>query len=469
MSTTRRADETSTTPEAASARGAALGLGVTLVIMAASTAVPLLTGWQVWTHSTIEGREFPPLHSRWSPNVGPGTIPAVVIALAALVGARRVAERLSWRPLLAVAFVVGLAWMLSLAYVDGSSGISRVLGNPYEYLITAREIDDIPAMIDGFTERIPYAHPQNWVVHIAGHPPGMFLYFVWLDRLGLGDDWTAGIIVTVAAATTPLALMVAMRALGAEAMVRRALPFLVLGPAALFAAVSADALIAVTASWGLALMAIAGTRASRGAMAAWAVAAGLTLGWTVMTSWGIGLIGILALTILWLTRSWWLFPVIAASALVVVLVFSFYGFHWWEAFPVLQERYWDGLAADRPAAYWMWGNLGALAYAAGPAVGAGLGRLATMRPSRFDEVAADTGTDRRAVAVTVALSLAMTAVVLAADLSRMSKAEVERIWLPFVPWLLLATALLPARWRTPLLGLGMVVALVVQHLFYTSW
>ncbi|MCH1867498.1 hypothetical protein [Nocardioides sp. CFH 31398] len=469
MSTTRRADDLATTPGRASARGAAIGLAVTLVVMAASTAVPLLTGWEVWTHSTIEGDEFPPLHSRWDPKVGPGTIPAVAIAVLGLLFARKVAERLSWRPLLAVSYVVGLGWLLSLAYVDGSYGISRVLGNPYEYLITAREITDIPAMIDGFTERIPYAHPDNWVVHIAGHPPGMFLYFVWLDRLGLGGDWISGIVVTLAGATTPLALMVAMRALGAEAMVRRALPFLVLGPAALFTAVSADALIAVTASWGLALMAIAGTRSSRGAMAAWGAAAGVVLGWTVMTSWGIPLIGLVALTILWLTRSWWLFPVVAGAALVPVLVFSFYGFHWWEAFPVLRERYWDGLASDRPAAYWMWGNLGALAYAAGPAVGAGLGRLAAMRPSRLDTVAEETGTDRRAVTVTVALSLAMAAAVTAADLSRMSKAEVERIWLPFVPWLLLATALLPARWRTPLLGLGLVVALVVQHLFYTSW
>ncbi len=31
------------------------------------------------------------------------------------------------------------------------------------------------------------------------------------------------------------------------------------------------------------------------------------------------------------------------------------------------------------------------------------------------------------------------AVIAVADLSGMSKAEVERIWLPFVPWLMLAT------------------------------
>ena len=45
----------------------------------------------------------------------------------------------------------------------------------------------------------------------------------------------------------------------------------------------------------------------------------------------------------------------------------------------------------------------------------------------------------------------------------------ERIWLPFVPWLTLSLALLPARWRRSGLALQVVTALVVQHLLYTSW
>ena len=42
---------------------------------------------------------------------------------------------------------------------------------------------------------------------------------------------------------------------------------------------------------------------------------------------------------------------------------------------------------------------------------------------------------------------ATTVVVALADASGMSKAEVERIWLPFVPWLTLSLVLLPERWR----------------------
>ena len=51
----------------------------------------------------------------------------------------------------------------------------------------------------------------------------------------------------------------------------------------------------------------------------------------------------------------------------------------------------------------------------------------------------------------------------------MSKAEVERIWLPFVPWLTLSLALLPGGWRRWGLGLQVLTALLVQHLLYTTW
>ena len=56
-----------------------------------------------------------------------------------------------------------------------------------------------------------------------------------------------------------------------------------------------------------------------------------------------------------------------------------------------------------------------------------------------------------------------------ADLSGMSKAEVERIWLPFVPWLTLSLALLPGAWRRWGLAVQVATALLVQHLVYTSW
>ncbi len=57
----------------------------------------------------------------------------------------------------------------------------------------------------------------------------------------------------------------------------------------------------------------------------------------------------------------------------------------------------------------------------------------------------------------------------AADVSQASRGEVERIWLPFVPWLLICCALLPERWRRVGLAVQVVTALVIQHLLDTGW
>ena len=175
-----------------------------------------------------------------------------------------------------------------------------------------------------------------------------------------------------------------------------------------------------------------------------------------MMSYGLPLTGVLALAVLWLGRGWWVLPIAAASALAVVLTFAACGFAWWEAYPVLVERYWDGLASQRPGAYWTWGNLAALVISAGPLVGAGLGATWAARREQADRV----------IVVLVAAAVIMVAL---ADASQMSRAEVERIWLPFMPWLTLGCALLPERWRRPGLALQLVTALLVQHLLYTSW
>ena len=195
-------------------------------------------------------------------------------------------------------------------------------------------------------------------------------------------------------------------------------------------------------------------------MAGWSVVAGLLLGSCVMLSYGLPLLGPLAaggavpgagLAAAPDRRGcaprWWCWR------------FAWWGFAWWEALPVLRERYEDGLAGERPATYWIWGNLGALALACGPALGAGTGLLVAHR------LAGRTP----GVRVPALLATAAWSAILVADLSGMSKAEVERIWLPWMPWLLLGTALLPDRWRRPLLAAQLVAALLLQHLLNTTW
>ncbi len=431
-----------------------IGLGLAALLVTASIVLPVLFGWDTETRRD-DTVQLPPLHGFWDPKLVPLSALAIALALLGWRYAERLAERLPWRALLLACFVVGSGWLVALALVDGEAGLTRVLGNPYEYLETAREVDDVGLMLETFVDRIPFGLDDAWVTHVAGHPPGALLFFVGLVRIGLGGDLAAALVVTGLAATTAPAVLVTLRALGAEQVARRAAPFLVLTPAAVFMAVSADAMFAAAAAWGLACLALGATARRRTPFLVWSVLAGLLLGGCVMLSYGLPLLGLLALAVLWSARSWWPLPVAAAAALVVVLGFAVAGFAWWEAYPVLVDRYHAGVASERPQWYWVWGNLGALLISAGPLVGAGVGQLAA--------------TLRRVPRAPAALVGAAVAIVLLADLSGMSKSEVERIWLPFVPWLTVSLALLPAGWRRWGLGLQLAAALVVQHLLYTSW
>lgn len=433
------------------------GLIGAVVLMTLTVAVPLLTGWDVNARVDDNG-PFPPLHGFFDAKVGIGTAPALLIALLALRYAAPLAATLTWRKLLLVSYLAGVAWLLALAFVDGPSGIDRVLGNPFEYLGTARDIDNIPVMLETYVDRIPFDSTDNWVTHVAGHPPGALLFFIGLVKVGLGGNFVAGIVVTLIAATTALAVMTALRVLGSESLARKAAPFLVFTPAAVFMAVSADAMFAAVAAWGLAALAVAATSVSPVRMAAWSLFAGLLLGYCVMLSYGLPLLGLLALTVLYLAKQWRPLPIAVLGALGVVGAFAAYGFYWWEAYPVLVDRYWDGVAGVRPQEYWFFGNIGALLFAAGPLIGAGVAYGISDR--------------RRLVSVErVGLLLAGAAAVtlLIADFTRMSKSEVERIWLPFIPWLTISLALLPQAWRRWGLGVQLASALLVQHLLYTSW
>lgn len=65
------------------------------------------------------------------------------------------------------------------------------------------------------------------------------------------------------------------------------------------------------------------------------------------------------------------------------------------------------------------------------------------------------------------LAAAALAALLIADPSGMSKAETERIWLPFAIWLLASCAFLtrPRAW----LAAQAVIALLLNHLLLTGW
>lgn len=435
------------------------GVVIVLVLIAAAIAIPALTGWNVHVNS------FPPLHAEWMPRIGPGTPLAVLLGVVGVAWGPRLAASLRWGRLLIIAFAASALWLFALATVDGLDGIGTILDHRYEYLGTARATDDFGATLREYVERIPYDHADNWPVHIAGHPPGALLFFVVLVRLGLGSALAAGTVVLLIGATTVMAVLIAVRALGAEDLARRAAPFLVFTPSAIWVAVSGDGMFMAVAAWGICALALA-TRARSVAQVIWSLVAGALLGYCVMLSYGLPLLGVLAVGVLVVGRSWVPLPFAAAAALAVVGLFAINGFAWWEAFPVLQQRYWDGVASRRPPQYWLWGNLAAFGVSAGPAIGAsaaavGAGVVAVIG-TRGRE-----GWDRRTVVLV--LAAAGWLMVLLADLSNMSRAEVERIWLPFVPWTTIGIALFAASTRRWLLGVQIVFAILAQSLLNTGW
>lgn len=449
-------------------RLAVWGTVAAVVLIAAAVLIPALTGWNVRVKS------FPPLHAEWMPRVGPGTPLAVLLGVAGVIWGPRLASSVRWGRLLLLAFAASALWLFALATVDGLDGIGTILDHRYEYLGTAREVDDFGATLREYIERIPYAHEDNWPVHIAGHPPGALLFFVVLVRMGLGSALAAGFVVLLLGATTVVAVLITLRALGAADLARRAAPFLVFTPAAIWVAVSGDGMFMAVAAWGICLLALA-TRAGGVARIAWSVGAGLLLGYCVMLSYGLPLLGVLAVAVLVAGRSWIPLPIAAVSAIAVVGAFAVFGFAWWEAFPVLQQRYWDGVASRRPPGYWLWGNIAAFAVSAGPAIGAAfaaVGAWAIRGPRerrQVPELRIESGRGWEPRTIVLLLCAAGVLMVLLADLSNMSRAEVERIWLPFVPWITIGLALFDERARRWLLAVQVVAAIIVQSLLQTGW
>ncbi|WSZ87202.1 hypothetical protein OG584_31010 [Streptomyces sp. NBC_00859] len=409
---------------------------------------------------------WPPLLATWLPHVGPGTPAATAVAAGAVVYGPVLAARLSWRSLTLTVWAASLAWIWSLALVDGwQRGIADRLTNRNEYLQVIQRFTHIGPTLRSFNQHILIGHPHNWPAHVAGHPPGATLTFVWLDRIGLGGGGWAGVWCITVGGSAAVAVLVALRALTCERTARRAAPFLVLAPAAVWIGTSADGYFAAVAAWAVALLALAATRTVR-RPALVSLAAGLLFGWALYLSYGLTLFAVPAVAVLLLARTARpLAPALAGVALVA-LAFTLAGFNWWDAYHLLVERYYQGVGGDRPQSYWVWGNLACAVVISGPATVAGLRRAGASVPGavRRWRGAHDGAGDRLGLLV-VAVLLAM----LVADLSGMSKAETERIWIPFALWMLPAAALLPGADRRRWLTLQAALALLVNHLLLTTW
>ncbi|WP_410564544.1 hypothetical protein [Amycolatopsis sp. cmx-4-61] len=428
------------------------------VLVAAATAVGLY--YNRPNSGVIIFVSAPPLFADWLPHVGPGSVFAVLVAVAVVLHGPALAARLPWRRALAAGYFASLAWIFSLAMVDGwARGFAGRLIIPQEYLHEVPGITDIPRMLREFSSRILDFQPHSWTTHVSGHPPGATLVFVWLDRLGLhGGGWAATAVVLVGSLVA-VAVPATVALLGRPDAARAVLPFAVLTPGAVWLGVSADGLFAGVTATGLALLALSATGFAHGRRyaAPAGLAAGVLLGFGIFLSYGLVLLGVLAVAVAVLGRQWRAAALAIAAALAVAGVFAWAGFWWLDGYHLVVERYYQGVALVRPYSYWVWADLAAVSVALGPAVVAAVRR--------------GLGSPRRALLTdpVLLLGLAALAAILFADVSGLSKAETERIWLPFGVWLLPMTALLPRPGRQWWLAAQAATALAVNHLLLTGW
>ncbi|MFI6869847.1 hypothetical protein [Nocardia sp. NPDC050406] len=464
---------------------------VAAVLVGAAILVPRIMGKQ-WRDRLYAGAA--PLFGEWLPHIGWGTGPAIALAAVVVVYGPSAARRLSWRQLLATTWVAAVAWAVALAMVDGwQRGFAGRLTTRDEYLHEVPGVTDIGSMLRGFSGRILDFQPDSWTTHVSGHPPGALLVFVLMNRIGLGGGAWAAALCTVTGCAAAVAILVTLRALGAEERARAAAPFLVLAPAALWIAVSADAFFAGVTAWAVALLAVA-TRQREGWLAA-ALGSGLLFGFGLYLSYGLVLMAVPALAVL-AARGFRPVVPVAVGMLVVVGLFTAAGFWWFDGYHLVVQRYYQGIASERPFSYWVWGNLAATVCAIGLASAAALHRVIRgldPRPFLRNSPSHATATDpaappladargvstatlvesvrrwRAAVDPAALLAAAGLAALLLADLSGLSKAETERIWLPFSVWVLAGTALLPRRDTRVWLGAQALGTLVIAHLILTNW
>ena len=397
-----------------------------------------------------------PLMGRWRPDVRLALLPAA--ALGALVVARgaQVAASLSWRRLVVLTATTATVWTALLAVSRGWDRLTAPLTTRQEYEPFAAGIGDVPSFVRGFIDELP-AYPT----HVRGHPPGAPLVFWALDRLGLPGAGWAALAMVVAWGVAVGAALVALRAVAGDARARSAAPTVAVLPAAIWAGTSFDAFVAGTVGVGACLVVVAATSlpsvggahgSGRVHPAVLAVLGGAVLGVAIHLSYGAAPIVLVPIAVLVVRRT--LAPLVwaAVGGLVVVGAFTAGGFWWPAGLAATRLEYVSGVATERSWAYFTFaGNPGALLLATGPAWLVGLASL------------------RRDQLVRWAPALGALAAVLVADASGLSKAEVERIWLPFVPPLALLAAAVPTRHRRALLAGQVALALVLQAALASPW
>lgn len=352
-------------------------------------------------------------------------------------------ERLPW-----LAGLLGAGWAVTVQAISGWSSVSTGVRYEADYLVAVPMVGSPLTFLRTFVERL-----DTYPVHVRGHPPGQVLLLWALDRIGLGGPWPATAQILAFAALATAGVLTVLRWEAGEFPTRRAATFMSLTPAALAVATSTDPTFSA-----LAVAAVVAAFATERNVTRASPCIGLVAGSLAATAcfftYAAPLFLLPALLPLHrLLRARRLTPVITAAvgAAAVVALAAASGFWWWEGFQYTRVAYRSGIASERPYSYFVFANLAVVLVALGPAVVAAV----VHRP----------------LARVTPLVLCVVGGLVFADLTGLSKGEVERIWLPFIPWIALTASALPdritsdRRWLASQLSL----ALALQLTFVSPW
>jgi hypothetical protein len=379
----------------------------------------------------------PPLFGRFDARLSVNAIPAVIVAVAAVACLPKLATHLKFSRLILVSVIAAFLWAGGLAFVDGPAGFIGALDSPHDYLAAVQRVDSPVSFLSTFT-----ADLGSFPLHVQAHPPGTLLFLRGLDALGLSGAGWAALAIVIAGTSATAAVLLAVRDFAGEKSARACAPFVAIAPAAIWIATSADALFMAVSAWGISLLVLAtGRRDKTGDVLAGI--AGLVLGTSLFFSYGVAPLGVVVVSVAVARGRVRPLAIAAGCVLLVAASFGALGFSWPVGLVEAIERYEAGIAARRPYGFFLVNNLAAFAVALGPAIAVAVARLRNWR-------------------LWLLVGATLVAVV-GADLTGLSKGEVERIWLPFIPWVAVAAAALEgSRWWLALqagtaIGVGVVV------------
>ena len=397
-------------------------------------AATIATGLILDANGTVLGVPLPPFVGGF----GVKADPLLAVSVVLFAGGVWLAPRLGVRGFAAAAFALTLVLRLALAAGREGTGAwtevfdeDRSFEAKNEYLPALRAlIYGAGNFVDHFAELVP-----SLPVHAAGHPPGLLLT---MDLLGISTPaGMAALCILVGAGAVPLTYGVGLSLLD-EPRARVAALLMAFSPVVLlFGVTSADALF-MTLGVVPALLFVRG-RVVPGAVALAAVS---------FFAWSLLAVGAWAALLAWRRESWRAAVTLAAVCGAVLV--AFYGVLWLVSgfdpigtFVATENVYRLGVASIRPYAYWLFGSPTAFLFLLGLPI-----TWYAVRSRRWE----------------------ILAVVAFAAVAGFTKAETERIWLVFAPFLCLAAAtVLPRRLLAPVLGLLALQAVVWELVWDTVW